>query len=158
MNDFMKAMEFYFKWEGGYVDHPSDPGGETNMGITWPTLRKAIEAGLVPKETTIKSLTKAQVVIIIKYFYWDFYNCGQYKLPLNVAVFDSYVQHNPKVVKEQMIGPANGDWRVFLTCRKDFYVRLVIKNPKLKVFAKGWTNRMNDLSKFCQILEQDKAP
>ena len=157
MNDFMKAMEFYFKWEGGYVNHPDDPGGETNMGVTWATLKKAIAAKLVPPDTTIKDLTKGQVVIIIKYFYWDFYNCQQHKLPLSVAVFDSYVQHNPKVVKEQMIGPANGDWRVFLTCRKDFYVRLVIKNPSMKVFAKGWTNRMNDLSKFCQILEQDQV-
>lgn len=151
MSDFLEAMKFYFKWEGLYVDHPSDPGGETNMGITWPTLRKAIAAKLVPADTTIKTLTKEQVVIIIKYFYWDFYNCGKYKSPMSIAVMDSYVQHQPKVVQQQMIEPSGGDWRLFLTCRKDFYIRLIIKNPKFKVFQKGWTNRMNDLTKLCEI-------
>ena len=29
------------KWEGGYVDNPSDPGGATNMGITIATLARS---------------------------------------------------------------------------------------------------------------------
>lgn len=152
MNDFLKAMEFYFKWEGGWVNNLKDPGGETNFGITWSTLRKAIKANLVPPETTIKTLTKEQVVIIIKYFYWDFYNCGKYGLPMDVAVMDSYVQHQPQVVQKQLIDPSGGDWKKFLSLRKDFYTRLIIKDPSLKVFQKGWTNRMNDLSKYCEIL------
>ncbi len=31
---FEKALQFTLKWEGGYVDDPADPGGETNYGIT----------------------------------------------------------------------------------------------------------------------------
>ena len=31
---FPKVMDFIRQWEGGYVDHPADPGGATNLGIT----------------------------------------------------------------------------------------------------------------------------
>ena len=31
---FKKAIEVILKHEGGYVDDPVDPGGETNMGIS----------------------------------------------------------------------------------------------------------------------------
>lgn len=31
---FDRAMQFVFRWEGGFVDHPSDPGGATNHGIS----------------------------------------------------------------------------------------------------------------------------
>lgn len=36
---FEQALEFVLSWEGGYVKHPSDPGGETNLGITAATAR-----------------------------------------------------------------------------------------------------------------------
>ena len=29
-----KAISTTLKWEGGYTDHPKDPGGPTNFGIT----------------------------------------------------------------------------------------------------------------------------
>ena len=31
---FQDALKRVLKHEGGYIDHPSDPGGETNFGIT----------------------------------------------------------------------------------------------------------------------------
>ena len=30
---FNKCIKIILRNEGGYVNHPSDPGGETNMGI-----------------------------------------------------------------------------------------------------------------------------
>ena len=32
--NFDKCLAMLLKHEGGYVNHPSDPGGETNMGVT----------------------------------------------------------------------------------------------------------------------------
>lgn len=37
--NFPSIMDHIFEWEGGYVDHPRDPGGATNMGITIHTMR-----------------------------------------------------------------------------------------------------------------------
>lgn len=28
------ALKFVLRWEGGFVDHPDDPGGRTNKGVT----------------------------------------------------------------------------------------------------------------------------
>jgi superfamily II DNA or RNA helicase len=33
-NNFDKCLEMLLHHEGGYVNHPSDPGGETNKGVT----------------------------------------------------------------------------------------------------------------------------
>ncbi|MBX9635058.1 MAG: hypothetical protein K2X44_08765, partial [Magnetospirillum sp.] len=40
---FQKAFRALMLREGGYVDHPADPGGATNMGITIPTMRQAAQ-------------------------------------------------------------------------------------------------------------------
>lgn len=34
MADYKELKPFILKWEGGYVNHPNDPGGHTNMGVT----------------------------------------------------------------------------------------------------------------------------
>jgi lysozyme family protein len=33
-NNFAEALQALLKHEGGYVNHPSDPGGMTNLGVT----------------------------------------------------------------------------------------------------------------------------
>ena len=32
--NFDKSLEMLLHHEGGYVNHPKDPGGETNLGVT----------------------------------------------------------------------------------------------------------------------------
>ena len=34
MSKFKEALEIILHHEGGYVNHPKDPGGETNLGVT----------------------------------------------------------------------------------------------------------------------------
>jgi len=34
---FETALPFVLRWEGGFVDHPADPGGRTNRGVTQRT-------------------------------------------------------------------------------------------------------------------------
>lgn len=63
--------------EGGYVNNPNDPGGETNLGVTWPILHRAIGAGVVPEDTTIKSLTTAQAKAIFMAFFWKPLHCDE---------------------------------------------------------------------------------
>ena len=34
MSGFVQALPVVLRFEGGYADHPNDPGGATNKGIT----------------------------------------------------------------------------------------------------------------------------
>src|SRR5690606_5273554 len=55
--------------EGGYVDHPDDPGGATNMGITIGRL-SAWRGRKVTKQE-VKNLTRGEALEIYKACYWD---------------------------------------------------------------------------------------
>ncbi|MCW8621188.1 glycosyl hydrolase 108 family protein, partial [Acinetobacter baumannii] len=37
---FQTALKRVLQHEGGYINHPSDPGGETNYGITKSVARQ----------------------------------------------------------------------------------------------------------------------
>src|SRR5262249_27243120 len=39
-DNFGRIQPMIEEWEGGFADHPNDPGGPTNMGITQETLRQ----------------------------------------------------------------------------------------------------------------------
>jgi lysozyme family protein len=70
MTYFDEILPRVFKTEGGYVDHPKDPGGATNLGITHITL--ALWRG-VPKVTkaAVRALTKSEAANIYRANYYD---------------------------------------------------------------------------------------
>jgi lysozyme family protein len=111
--NFEKALEFTLKWEGGYVNLPSDPGGATKYGIS---LKYAQSVGLDKDgdgdtdEDDIKLLTIKDAADKYKHDFWDANHCGDYPSPFCVALFDTCVQHSPKAVK-QLLAEANGDWK-----------------------------------------------
>ncbi len=82
MNDnFDAAFEKIIGSEGGYVNDPQDPGGETKFGISkrsYPT-------------TDIANLTLDQAKAIYQRDYWDKCSCSQLPSPLDLLVFDSAV-------------------------------------------------------------------
>jgi lysozyme family protein len=68
---FATAIARVLQAEGGYVNDPADPGGETNFGITWPVLREAVALNIgVPAGTTIANLTVAQAQAIYYQLFW----------------------------------------------------------------------------------------
>lgn len=70
------------KWEGGLTDHPSDPGGITNFGISIVFLQDVastqegrdfldrIDVSLPVTPNTIRRLTSEQAKNIMKYEFW----------------------------------------------------------------------------------------
>ena len=147
MNKFQYAVQFLvdpkdgYDAEGGYVNDPRDPGGETNYGIS----KRAFP------ELDIKNLSLADAMVIYKRDYWDFYNLNVVDIPLCIVMLDGYVQHRPSVVR-QMVKEAKGDWKRFIQKRVEFYLRLIQKKPEMRIYKRGWLNRMNSLSKYCQIV------
>ena len=68
-NNFDACLRFVLQYEGGYVDHPADPGGATNLGITRATLA-AWRKRPVSKDD-MRRLTRAEAAAIYRANYWD---------------------------------------------------------------------------------------
>ena len=65
-NKFSEALEIILHHEGGYVNHPKDPGGETNLGVTkrvyedfGGTKYKFVDNNLQEVEVTLEARTAA---------------------------------------------------------------------------------------------------
>ena len=64
MSNYNECLKIILMHEGGYVNHPKDPGGETNLGVT----KRVYEEWGGTKE--MKDLTVEDVEPIYKKNYW----------------------------------------------------------------------------------------
>lgn len=154
-----EVLEFVLAHEGGYVDHPDDPGGATKYGIS---------ARQYP-ELNIKNLTVDQAKAIYKRDYWD---VGGYKnlhhVEVATRVFDMAVNAGHKqavlclqrallaageseIVVDGILGPqtcalerANPGPVIVAAYRSEraaFYRLITSRNADMNVFLGGWLKR-----------------
>ncbi|MGE3987156.1 glycoside hydrolase family 108 protein [Pseudorhodoplanes sp.] len=74
------------KHEGGYTNHPSDPGGPTNFGITIHDYRRYIKAGGTASD--VRNMKLADAAKIYRARYWHALRCDELPAGLDYAVFD----------------------------------------------------------------------
>lgn len=155
---FESAIVKVLKDEGGYVNHPADPGGETNFGISKRSY----------PNVDIKGLTVEKAKDI---YYADFWKTGPYDAlvcgPLAEKVFNTAINAGnsrafkllqeaanacgAKLVVDGAVGPKSitaintlDGTKVlaeFRAAQARFYNNLVAKDPSKKVFLKGWLIR-----------------
>jgi len=82
MSNFSKCLKLVLHHEGGYVNHPKDPGGETNMGVT----KRVYEEFGGTKD--MKDLEFEDVMPIYKKNYWDRVKADDLPAGLDLCVFD----------------------------------------------------------------------
>lgn len=153
MNKFDKCMEFVFEQEGGYVNHPRDPGGETNFGIS-----KRSHPG-----EDIKNMTRERAREIYRTGYWNTTQAGLLPLPFALLVFDGAVNSGPYrskcwlqeglgVAVDGVVGPntiaaaeeyASSEYTIEVIC--DIRLRFLSQSKNWDAFGRGWTNRVHDL-------------
>lgn len=95
--NFGAAMQHLFEIEGGFVNHPSDPGGATNLGITRRTLanwRGVHPYWDLPIED-VRKLTTSEATSIYAAKYWRRCNCDELPNGIDIAVFDYAVNSGP---------------------------------------------------------------
>ena len=85
--NFDLAFERLIAHEGGYVNHPEDPGGETNWGIT---LRVARAEGYAEP---MRHMTRAEAKEIYRSAYWNRAKADQYDPAIGFQLFDTAVNH-----------------------------------------------------------------
>ncbi len=139
LNNFRRALQFTLKWEGGYVNHPNDPGGETKWGI----------AKRYHPDLDIRNLTAEQAASIYANEYWDAAGCDEVPFPYCVAVFDAAVRCGVSRAKGWRKEAATA--KDFIYLNQQYYYKRCEEKPSQKVFLKGWLNRLNDLRKFVDI-------
>lgn len=92
-SSFTIVMPHIFEDEGGYVDHPSDPGGATNMGITIGTLRAW--RGRDVTKADVKALTRSEAMAIYDQNYWDAIRGDDLPAGVDYAVLDYAINSGP---------------------------------------------------------------
>lgn len=163
---------FLRKWEGGYVNHPNDPGGPTNMGVTLNTWKaygydktgdKKIDA------SDIKNLNAEDFTYVLKVGYWNRWKGDSITNQAIANVLVDWVwssgawgikipQRLLGVTQDGFVGPKTIEAlnkqnpKDFLDklykARYDYLDDIIKKNSELSVFKKGWINRMKDLENF----------
>jgi uncharacterized protein (TIGR02594 family) len=156
-----QAIDFALKddIEGGYVNHPEDNGGPTNMGITLSTFRAWRNDQSLTKETLRDTLTKDEAQAIYKDMYWDKVRGDELPPGIDLVVFDGAVNSGPgKSIKllqhalgvsvDGILGPITL-WEVKQADAKQLVEKIIdIRLAWLKTlsdwrhFGRGWTNRL----------------
>ena len=150
---FDEIIEQVLEHEGGYVNDPDDPGGETNFGI----------AKRSHPDVDIKNLTKESAKEIYFNDYWKANNVDKMPDDLKHIYFDMCVNMGVTRAVSIIQQTANGKGmdlavdgkldpntlkaahRVSLdrvrSYRIKYYARLTIKKPNLDKFWYGWYKR-----------------
>lgn len=158
---FEPAVSLILKHEGGFSNHPKDPGGATNMGITQKTLdsfnRRFPGCGF---PSSVRDLKVEQVKTIYRIDYWDVCRCDELPPGLALSVFDMCVNAGPgratRILQQVLgvhadgkIGPitlaAAANTRApeiyaYANKRMEFYKSL----STFETFGRGWTRRTEE--------------
>ena len=158
------AVEFAAKWEGGYVNHPRDPGGATNYGVTQASYNEFRSSkGQVIQD--VRAISKSELNDIYLR-YWNAANCDKCAGVLSVAQFDTSFNFGPvgasRFMQELLgvsvdgaVGPitlgalakANHDALAYAYpySRIAYRYQRVHEAASQRVFLQGWLNRDRDL-------------
>ena len=150
MGDFHRCIEPILTEEGGYVNHPNDPGGETKFGISkraYPHL-------------AIRNLTRARAVSLYQSDYWQPIRGDQFPNPLALLLLDTavnmgtqtairFLQRALNLPDDGLIGPqtlnavknhsAPGDLLTHIAAERAYRYKGLRHTD---TFARGWYRRL----------------
>ena len=92
--NFFKSLDMVLKHEGGFVDHPEDPGGATNKGITHKTYSDFLGRPL-EDVSELKNIPDEHVQQIYKDGYWNRVKADQLSSGVDFCIFDWAVNSGP---------------------------------------------------------------
>lgn len=155
--NFEYCLRLTLAFEGGYVDHPADPGGATNLGITRRTLARY--RGRAVSKADVRALTRQEAAAIYRKYYWDAVRGDELPAGVDAALFDHAVNSGPGAAIRMLqkalglkadgrFGPAtlaaldaaNAHQLIqnLLARRSSFLTRL----RTFRIFGRGWMRRV----------------
>lgn len=161
MADFKKYAPTLIQMEGGYVWHPDDKGGPTNLGVTLKTYQDFY--GEDKTKEDLKNISHKEWAHIMKSGYWDRCKADQIISQSVAEILVDWcvnsgmtglrrVQELVGAKPDGIAGPITlslintSDPKTLheriVNARRQFYVNIVKRNPSQKVFMNGWMNRL----------------
>jgi lysozyme family protein len=147
--------------EGGYTNHPDDPGGPTNFGITIVDYRRYAKANATAADVRAMSVDEAKA--IYRKRYWDAQRCNDLPAGVDYAVFDygvnSGIGRSGKVLRRMLhladdtsvvtnaviAAASSGDARALVSAICDERLRFLKSLKTWDVFGKGWGRRVGEV-------------
>lgn len=163
--NFQRALPLVLKHEGGFVNHPNDPGGATNKGVTIATFRAYVKPNGTVED--LRNITDQQVATVYYRHYWAAVNAQALPSGIDYAVFDFAVNSGPAraaqylqavlgVTQDGRVGPITiaaaekADHRAVINrlCdnRLAFLKRITSGGKRLwDTFGRGWDRRVSEV-------------
>jgi len=158
LSRFNEALAHVLEFEGGYVNHPKDPGGETNFGITKAV---AVENGY---RGAMRNIPIGVVQNIYRKKYWDAVHGDDLPYPLALVLFDFAVNSGPSraiktlqaalgLTRDGVIGPKTLFAATLAQPKSlaeevlDLRLRFLKNLSTWSTFGKGWARRVAELRK-----------
>lgn len=155
--NFARSLKLVLQHEGGWADHPKDPGGATMKGVTLAAFRRFVKPN--GTKADLRNITDQQLATVYRKHYWDVVKADQLPDGLDYAVFDYAVNSGPEraakhlqvvlgVAQDGLIGPAtlaaanrqSADDVIKALCAKRMtFLRGLETWP---TFGKGWERRV----------------
>jgi lysozyme family protein len=146
--------------EGGYANHPSDPGGPTKFGITLAVYRRYAKPDA--KAADVKAMRAEEAKTIYRRHYWDALRCDELPAGVDCAVFDygvnSGVGRAAKVLQrvcgvkdDGVLGPltmaavARQESKALIHAICDERLRFLRSLKTWRVFGRGWGRRVDEV-------------
>src|SRR5262245_44001463 len=158
---YNEALRRLLVHEGGYSNHPSDPGGPTNFGITIHDYRKYIKPDATADD--VRRMPVEQAKAIYKSKYWNVLACDELPVGVDYAVFDYGVNSGTgraaKVLKrvlglgadaspmlaDVIAAARRRDARGMINSICDERMRFLQGLRTWPVFGNGWSRRVREV-------------
>lgn len=158
--NFDKALAAVLVHEGGYVNNPKDPGGETNLGCTKAVWEE--HCGHPVDTKTMKALTPVDVGPLYKNKYWDKIKGDDLPSGVDYVVFDAAINSGAGRAAKWLqacvgVEPDGGIGPKTLAAIRAFNSEQLIKDYSKRrlsflsdlstweTFGRGWARRVNEV-------------
>lgn len=160
-NNFTEALALVLVHEGGYVNHPADPGGATNRGVTQRTYDSWRKRNGQSKRS-VRKITDDEVAAIYRRDYWNAVKADDLPSGVDYAVFDFAVNSGPRRAAQflQRVVGVDDDGKIgpvtiaavratppggIISDLCDNRLSWLKRLPTWGTFGRGWSRRVSEV-------------
>jgi lysozyme family protein len=172
-SNFDTCLALLLEHEGGYTNHPSDPGGPTNFGITIEDYRRYVKVNATAVDVRRMKLDEAKIIYREKY--WDAQRCDELPPGINYATFDYGVNsgigrsgkvlrralglpYDSSAITDMVVAAAHAvDIKVLVADICDERLHFLRSLKTWSVFGNGWGRRVSEVRSTALKMVDDAA-